>query len=171
MKETIFQSNEPDIFKCKDGDWVNLLPQSKYDKNVDLYDNDNSVEIYRNFLSWLFATFKQSEEDFRSFWLGRLGNLSSKKIQITGCGLGEDISLALQMVGPNGFVHAQDLSKKFIATAAIKNCVGNAPLNASDALALPYRDNYFDAVYHFGGINLFGDIGDSHLLNGTCLQV
>ena len=28
----------------------------------------------------------------------------------------------------------------------------------SDALSLPYCDNYFDAVYHFGGINLFGNI-------------
>ena len=50
------------------------------------------------------------------------------------------------------------MSKKFVELSAANNALENVYINASDALALPYRDNYFDAVYHFGGIILFGDI-------------
>ena len=34
---------------------------------------------------------------------------------------------------------------------------------------MPYRDGYFDGVYHFGGINLFGDIKQAILeMNRVC---
>ena len=81
-----------------------------------------------------------------------------EKILITSCGLGEDVSVAAKLVGKNGVVHAQDLSQRFVKLASQNNKIHNVFLNVSDALSLPYRDNYFDAVYHFGGINLFGDI-------------
>ena len=67
--------------------------------------------------------------------------------------------MAAELVGKYGFVHAQDLSEKFVDLSSKKNCLDNVIVNVSDALSLPYCDDYFDAVYHFGGINLFGDIG------------
>ena len=124
-----------------------------------MYDNSQSVEIYRNFLNWLFATFNIAEMDFRRDCFARLGNIAGKKILITSCGLGEDIKVAAMLVGKDGIVHAQDLSRHFISLAAEKYSAENTVLTVSNALDLPYTDGYFDAVFHFGGINLFGDIG------------
>ena len=72
--------------------------------------------------------------------------------------MGEDVAVASELVGVDGVIHAQDLSKRFAELSATNNALENVYINVSDALALPYCDNYFDAVYHFGGINLFGDI-------------
>jgi ubiquinone/menaquinone biosynthesis C-methylase UbiE len=142
------------------GGFVDLTAdQSSNDKlNKAMYDNSQSVEIYRNFLNWLFATFDIAEMDFRRDCFERLGNITGKKILITSCGLGEDIKVAAILVGKDGFVHAQDLSRHFISLAADKYSAENIVLTVSNALELPYKDGYFDAVFHFGGINLFGDI-------------
>ena len=62
---------------------LNFLEESKSDANTDMYDIETSIEIYRNFLEWLFATFKEDERSFRKSCLERFGNLSAKKILIT----------------------------------------------------------------------------------------
>ena len=140
------------------GDYLNLMNTVKSDINTEMWDNDKSIQIYRNFLQWLFATFKEDERSFRKSCFQRFGNLSSKKILITSCGLGEDIAVASELVGVDGVIHGQDLSQKFVELSSKNNTSENVFINVSDALSLPYRNNYFDAVYHFGGINLFGDI-------------
>lgn len=80
------------------------------------------------------------------------------RVLITGCGLGEDAVFCSESVGLEfGIVHAQDLSSKFVEYAS--NLVPeNVVLTVLNALDLPYKDNYFDAVCHFGGINLFDNI-------------
>ena len=140
--------------------WIDLLSEELcFDKfNKEMYDTSLSVDIYRNFLNWLFATFKVDEFDFRKSCIEQLGDIKGKNVLITSCGLGEDVKVAGDCVGENGFVHAQDLSRYFVTLVAEKYLAPNVVLTVSNALDLPYRDNYFDAVYHFGGINLFGDI-------------
>lgn len=157
MKADVFQNFSPIIVRADIGQPLNLMEDSKSDINTSMYDAENSIEIYRNFLDWLFATFQEDEQNFRKSCFARFGSLKSKKILITSCGLGEDIAAALEVVGPNGVIHAQDLSRKFAELSEINNSLENVYINVSDALALPYCDNYFDAVFHFGGINLFGD--------------
>ena len=139
------------------GDFLDQF-SDKDNINKDMYDTSISVEVYRNFLNWLFSTFRVDELAFRKDCIGRLGNIEGKRVLITSCGLGEDVKVASDYVGANGFVHAQDLSRHFVSLAAEKCSGSNVVLTVSDALDLPYIDDYFDAVYHFGGINLFGDI-------------
>ena len=158
LKYEIFDEFVSSLKNCNRGVFIDLIKISKNDKNTDMYDSDVSIEVYQNFLNWLFATFQQDERSFRKSCLMRFGNLKSKKILITSCGLGEDVFVAEELVGKDGIVHAQDLSRKFVKFASQKNLFDNVFINVSDALSLPYCDNYFDAVYHFGGINLFGDI-------------
>lgn len=127
--------------------------------NKEMYDNDQAVTYYRNFLDWLFATFRTDENDFRAECLDALGLSPGARVLITSCGLGEDAEVACALVGESGFVHAQDLSASFIRHAAQRVDHSNLVFTVSNALALPYRDDYFDGVFHFGGINLFGDLG------------
>ncbi|MBS8272011.1 class I SAM-dependent methyltransferase [Thalassospira tepidiphila] len=158
LKDDVVEKFLPSIENSDCGQFLNFLERSKSDINTDMYDAVNSIQIYRNFLEWLFATFKEDEKNFRKSCLERFGNLNSKKVLITSCGLGEDVAVASELVGVDGVIHAQDLSKKFVELASMNNASENVYINVSDALSLPYCDNYFDAVYHFGGINLFGDI-------------
>lgn len=158
LKDDIVERFRTSIEDSDCGDFLNLIEIEKSDVNTEMYDIETSVQVYKNFLKWLFATFNEDEHSFRKSCLQRFGNLKSKKVLITSCGLGEDIAVVSKLVGSDGVIHAQDLSKNFVEVSSQNNISDNIFINVSDALSLPYCDNYFDAVYHFGGINLFGDI-------------
>jgi ubiquinone/menaquinone biosynthesis C-methylase UbiE len=142
--------------KCLD-----LTPVSVTDSdmmNSQIYDTDTAVQVYKNFLNWMFSTFKTSEVEFRKSCIEMLNLKAGDKVLVTSCGLGDDVEACRLAVGPTGIVHAQDLSKAFINYASGRNDFANVFFTISNALDLPYKDGYFDAVYHFGGINCFGDM-------------
>ncbi|MBF0603824.1 MAG: methyltransferase domain-containing protein [Nitrospirae bacterium] len=128
------------------------------EKNLEMYAAHESLEVYQNFLNWLFATFGEDESAFRRSCVERLHVGVGSKVLITGCGFGSDIPFCREKVGFDGEVHAQDLSRFMIAHAGSLISEDNVLLTVSNALDLPYVDGYFDAVFHFGGINLFGDV-------------
>jgi SAM-dependent methyltransferase len=126
--------------------------------NLDAYDSDQSIDVYRNFLEWLFLTFNTNEADFRSQILNPLHLEDGQKVLIVGCGLGEDIPFVIEKIGDAGELHVQDISKAMVMESADRHKFSNVLFTISNANMLPYASNYFDAVFHFGGINLFGDI-------------
>lgn len=134
-----------------------------------MYKKDDAELIYENFLTWLFETFNEDEATFRNSLIEKLNLKEGSKVLVTGCGLGDDLIYIMPLVGSTGEVFAQDLSDVMIAaTARILNetNVGsfdlkNLYLSVSNAAELPFPDAYFDAAYHFGGINLFSDIGSA----------
>ena len=126
--------------------------------NLKTYNSENATDIYRNFLTWLFKSFSQTEKDFREQLLSNLSLKKGMKVLVTGCGLGEDIPLIMDLIGPGGELHAQDLSKSMVKTASDVHSDANLYFSVSSANFLPHPARYFDAVFHFGGINLFGDV-------------
>lgn len=136
-----------------------LMGQDKSDDaNLEMYNSQNSVEIYKNFLSWLFETFDEEQIIFRNNTLGRLRLARGMKVLVTGCGLGDDLPLIHRHIGTDGLIHAQDLSKAMVSMASETCSLENVCFSVSNAMSLPYVSRYFDAVFHFGGINLFGDV-------------
>ena len=127
--------------------------------NEQMYDMDDSVVKYRNFLNWLLQTFKTDDISFRSTLIKDLDLKAGNKVLITGCGLGDDVDAILLKVGKGGIVCAQDLSEHMVLSAAQNKFADNLFYSISNAQNLPYEDSYFDAVFHFGGINLFSSIG------------
>ena len=131
-----------------------------------MYKKDDAESIYENFLAWLFATFNQDEILFRTSLVEKLNLKEGDRVLVTGCGLGDDIKIILPKIGLMGEIFAQDISDLMIAATARRlNSADNSPANnsniflsVSNASMLPYSDSYFDAAYHFGGINLFSDI-------------
>lgn len=139
-------------------DFIRPFSQTVYDaENLRMYNASASTEIYRNFLDWLFATFNENEFVFREKLLSFLNLSVGDKVLITSVGLGDDIQVLSKYVGPSGEIHAQDISKSMILLANSKVDNDNVTFSVSNGNLLPYRDGYFDAAFHFGGINLFGD--------------
>ncbi len=132
-----------------------------------MYDTEAACAVYRNFLDWLFATFRVDEASFRRSMAARLRAPSGGAVLITGCGLGDDIPAALDRVGGQGEVYAQDLSAAMIHEAERRLSTDDpararqVSFSVGDAGRLPFPDDAFDAAFHFGGINLFDDIGQA----------
>lgn len=132
---------------------------------LETYNQSFSVEVYRNFLNWLFQTFDEEETLFRKNLTKNLKIKEGNIVLVTGCGLGEDLSPILDVVGESGAVYAQDLSYKMVI-AASNNIIPKYPnskiyFSVSDANHLPFPSNFFDGAFHFGGINLFENIKGS----------
>jgi SAM-dependent methyltransferase len=136
-----------------------------HEQSLRMYDHASAEAIYRNFLDWMFATFRTKEPTFRHDMAHRLGARPGDAVLITGCGLGDDILAILDTVGPAGEVHAQDISVAMVSAAAARlaaaapDRLSQVTFSVSDAARLPYENGMFDAAYHFGGINLFEDVG------------
>ena len=131
-----------------------------------MYKKDDAESAYENFLSWLYTTFQQDENSFRNSLVDKLNLKPGDRVLVTGCGLGDDVKCILPKIGSTGELCAQDISDLMIAATARRlSAVEEADLDlsvlylsVSNASNLPHPDSYFDAAYHFGGINLFSDI-------------
>jgi ubiquinone/menaquinone biosynthesis C-methylase UbiE len=75
-------------------------------------------------------------------------------------GTGRNLSLIAKSVGPNGRISGMDISSGALFYAKIKidkKKWKNVELQRANASYLPYKNDTFDAVMHFGGINTFGE--------------
>ena len=131
-----------------------------------MYKKVDAEFFYENFLTWLFTTFNQDEVSFRNSLIEKLNLKEGHRVLVTGCGLGDDIKGILPKIGADGELFAQDISDVMVAatTRRLNEAdIGsvdrkNIYLSVSNASMLPYQDAYFDAAFHFGGINLFSDM-------------
>lgn len=123
----------------------------KYEERADAYDR---------YLPLTFSTYGEDEQQVRNAMIDKLNLRSDSIVLETGAGTGRDSEIIARRLGANGKLYIQDLSPSFLA----KNLARMQGVNArvEPALAngyhLPFADNSFDACYHFGGINAFGDI-------------
>jgi ubiquinone/menaquinone biosynthesis C-methylase UbiE len=120
---------------------------------------DQGAEDYDVGLNWLFESFYEDENAVRRRMVDRLDALPGHRVLEVGCGTGRDSRQIVERIRPGGALFLQDLSQSMIAIA--RQSLAGAPIelefHLSNALHLPFGDGEFDAVYHFGGINTFGD--------------
>lgn len=123
------------------------------------YNKEQSILMYQNFLNWLFETFDEDELTFRKQLLKKLDLPKNYKILITGCGLGDDVEPIINLFGLDGEIYLCDLSEVMVTEASNRTSkYENIFLSVCDAHNLPFSNNFFDGVFHFGGINLFENI-------------
>lgn len=132
-----------------------------------MYKKVDAELFYENFLTWLFKTFNEDEINFRNSLIEKMNLKKGSRVLVTGCGLGDDIKCILPKIGLDGEIFAQDISDIMVAATArrLSNDSNiseanrkNIYLSVSNASMLPYPDAYFDAAFHFGGINLFSNM-------------
>ena len=129
--------------------------------NESLYDAKTLNERYQNFLNWLFATMKVQEGTFRKSLFEELMISNNMNVLITSVGNGDDIINLVEMF-PNLDlnIYAQDISATMcdFTLNRLRNLgIVIRDLNVSNISSLPYKSNYFDVVFHFGGINWISD--------------
>lgn len=123
-----------------------------------------AAEIHDRALEWLLKAHGVSEPSFRDELLSPLKLQPGMRVLVTGVGAGNDLPAIAKMISPGGSIFALDVSDSMLR-AAIERVgtfvkAGGIPIEYSlgDAVSLPFSSATFDAVYHFGGINLFSDI-------------
>ncbi len=129
------------------------------------YEEYYTEEFYDNIMAWLFESFYEDEEHVREAMIEVLDLKPNERVLEIGCGTGCDSFRIARQLGADGELFLQDLSSSMVAITKnkllrdYKNLGLACKLNffVSSARNLPFPDNYFDAVFHFGGFNNFED--------------
>ena len=160
-----------DGLQCSNGHFFPFVEGTKIpifdseDENANEYTCEEAAKIHDNALNWLFATFGVDEATLRNNMLSKLRLKKGQKVLITGVGAGNDLPYLSKMLGKGGVIYAQDFSRQMLISAVERanTLYGlteyNIEFSVGDATNLPFTENFFDAAYHFGGLNLFSNIG------------
>lgn len=132
--------------------------QQEYDRVAD--------RIYDTAVDWQFAAFLEDEDSVREGMVDMLGVQTGDQILEIGCGTGRDSYRLARRLGERGVLFMQDLSANmvFACLQSMNARAEKTPLPCRleyavcNAAHLPFPDGFFDSVFHFGGLNQFGDI-------------
>jgi SAM-dependent methyltransferase len=128
------------------------------------YAQEGAAEKHDNALRWVLATFRTDESTLREDLVGRLLLRKGDRVLVTGVGAGNDLPYVARGLMGRGQIYAQDAARSMLVSAVERHAAtvagAGVSLNFSigDATHLPFADQYFDAAYHFGGVNLFSDV-------------
>jgi SAM-dependent methyltransferase len=118
--------------------------------------------IYDVAVDWQFAAMHEDEDRVREAMVDQLQLTADMTVLEIGCGTGRDSFRLARRLGASGRLHMQDLSPGMVSVCARRMEASSATCaldySVSSALALPFADDTFDAVFHFGGFNQFGDL-------------
>jgi ubiquinone/menaquinone biosynthesis C-methylase UbiE len=123
-------------------------------------------KIYDAAVDWQFAALYEDEDKVRESMVDMLGPKSSDCILEVGCGTGRDSFRLARRLGAGGKLFLQDLSPKMVHTCIKKMMEYDSRMHfqctlhysISNATYLPFPQDFFDAVFHFGGCNQFSDL-------------
>lgn len=157
------------IYPIHNGIPVLLAESSAADHSQEVRQNQDYYRAvgkeYDAGMTWLFESFYADERKVRNDLADKLGLRAGSRVLEVGCGTGRDILNLSERIGRDGHLFASDLSLEMLniglerleTSGDLDRSPASVSLFVSDATALPLPDNYFDAVFHFGGINLFSD--------------
>lgn len=127
------------------------------DKSKQFY--EGRAQQYDETLHFTFFTHNEDEEKARNKFIDKLNINNSSKVLEVACGTGRDAILIAKRLSNKGELHLMDISHDMIKRC-IKKLEGfnfKKSFCLSNALHLPYPDNFFDATYSFGAMGEFSD--------------
>jgi ubiquinone/menaquinone biosynthesis C-methylase UbiE len=131
-----------------------LLPsdeefKTKYDRGARQYDAG---------LEWLFRSFSEDETAVRRSMVDLLELTPGARVLEIGCGTGKDSVHIAERIGQEGELWALELSLGMLEMARERVGSSGTRFLLSNASYLPFADRTFDGVFHFGGLNTFGEV-------------
>lgn len=131
----------------------------KQKKNKNEFSKKNAVKLHANAMNWLLSTHNTNEDKLRKKIISSIPKKENlNKILVTSCGEGRDLPY-LAKAFPKSIFYIQDIAIEMLEHA-IRQKIKNLKISqlnfwSGDACDLPFSDESFDLVYHFGGFNLF----------------
>jgi ubiquinone/menaquinone biosynthesis C-methylase UbiE len=124
--------------------------EEKYNTNASYYDEG---------MAWLFASFFEEEKNVRTKLVNLLSLKPSHTVLNLGCGTGSDSVFIQELLSNEGKLFNLDLTSGLLKIAKQKLGASSANLDyfLGNGSYLPFQTNTFDAVFHFGGINMFSE--------------
>ena len=121
---------------------------------------EREAENYDSWLPMIVGTFGVDEVEVRNSMINSLNLNPRSTVLETGCGTGRDSELIARKLGPNGKLYLQEISPRMLHKAIDRMAETTVPIEfaLANACYLPFPNDYFDAVYHYGGLNSFGEI-------------
>lgn len=121
---------------------------------------DHAAGNYDDVANLSFAIQYCDEETTRRKFVERLELQPHHRVLELACGTGRDSVNIARQLGQDGRYYLQDISRGMLDVCRSKLANHSVPMEFStgDACALSFPDDYFDAVFSFGGIGVFGDI-------------
>ncbi len=155
-------NDEGTVYDIGDTGIVNMLyPKELLPEDArEQYLYDQAFLRYDKGVSWVFETLNHSNElETREFMISLLGLEPGKTVLEVGAGTGKDSALILDKIRPGGAAVLSDLSPNMLKLAQEKLNTEAIDVHylLSNGSYLPFADNTFDAVFHFGGINTFSE--------------
>ena len=155
-----FTNDSGDQYKIENGIPYFLQPTKISEQEASTISEYNNIsEFYDNAIDWLFGSFFEDEEAVRRKMVDLLEIEQSSKVLEVGCGTARDSLFIAERLSNSAELYLQDISVNMVSLAKekIENCDLNFESHffVSSATYLPFEDNYFDALYTFGGFNEF----------------
>jgi ubiquinone/menaquinone biosynthesis C-methylase UbiE len=121
-------------------------------------------KMYDRVMEWLFESFYEDEDLVRERMIDLLSLSRGGRVLETGCGTCRDSTRIARRLGREGALFLQDLSPNMLRLGrertqdlAVEGETPSLEFFIGNATRLPFPDRYFDAAFHFGGLNLFSD--------------
>jgi ubiquinone/menaquinone biosynthesis C-methylase UbiE len=141
----------PDLVYPKTLEEADAFAQRIYDQVADVYDE---------YLPLTFRTFGCEEEDIRNLMVDRLRLKPGQRVLEVGAGTGRTSRYIASRLRGQGHIYVHDISRGILERAVSNLASEDVECSyvMSNAVYLPFPDDYFDAIFHFGGLNMFSDI-------------
>jgi ubiquinone/menaquinone biosynthesis C-methylase UbiE len=124
---------------------------------------DRVAPVYDEYLPLLFSTFDCDERTIRNGMVDRLRLAPGQRVLEVGAGSGRTSSVIAERLHGSGHIYVHDISLGILKRAAERLAAESVTLSllVGNAVYLPFPDDHFDALFHFGGLNMFSDVGRS----------
>jgi len=123
---------------------------------------DCRASEYEKCLHLTFKTHRLDEKHCRNKFIDELNLTPNSRVLEIACGTGRDSTLIADRI-PDGELHLVDISRGMlrICQEKLKSKDIRKFYSLANVSKLPYPDDYFDAIYSFGGLGEFPDIKGS----------
>lgn len=148
-------------FPIHDGIVDLTFPRNLAGEEKEILDYYESVaRIYDDVAHLSFRIQHVDEQQARREFVELLNLTSDARVLELAGGTGRDSEIIAGELGPNAQFYVQDLSRSMLLRCKSKLAGADVPIEFSvgNAAYLPFPDNYFDAVFSFGGLGVFGDV-------------